>query len=160
AVHSERCIWAVADPTPASVARATAEDSKYGGHMGWWAAAKASELKVTEEHVWRWQVWREKKRQPAKLGKRTRQWLAVVARDLSRAKKIAAEKHAAWEREHLASLPDHLRRLQQTCRCSCLVVSPDGDTVTERLHDVGGTMTMRLTGKELESLADMQARHD
>lgn len=164
AANCERCIWAVADAPPASVRGAAKGESKYGdGHMDHWAAETAAGLGVTVEHVWRWQVWRERARQAAKVGRRTRQWMAVMEHDLDAAKRVAASKHEAWEREHLAALPERLRTLQQTARCTCLIVHADGTGVTERLHDVGGTMTsiVGCNGYTLPvSLADMQRSHD
>lgn len=163
AVHCEPCIWAVADAPPASTANSTKADSKYGDHMEHWAANVAENLKITQDHVWKWQVWRERNREPANVGRRTRQWMAVVRLDLAKARTIAQAKAKKWSESHLASLPDALKNLQKTCRCECIVVSADGKSVTERLHDCGGAMTnvVGMNGYALpQSLAEHQAMHD
>jgi phage-related protein len=77
-----------------------------------------------------------------------------------RAERLAKQevKRQAEADAYVASLPADVQALQRTCRATCIRVSADGRTVTETLHDVGGTMTS--TVGMATSLADAQARHD
>jgi len=64
---------------------------------------------------------------------------------------------------YVASLPESVVPLQQTARATCLRVSKDGLSVTEILHDVGGSMTYThgVNGFAIPaSLAAMQRQHD
>ena len=85
----------------------------------------------------------------------------VARRDIVRsARRAQAELQAA---KYADQLPDPARTLQQTCRATCLRVSQDGQSVTEALHDVGGSMTMRAGSNGWTmpaSLAPMQSDHD
>lgn len=91
----------------------------------------------------------------------------ALMRELSRRRlaRVAStdQARAKWEADYLSTLPDHVRTLQMTARCSCIQVTVDGLSVVEHLHDVGGTMTNTVgrNGYVLpDSLADLQARHD
>jgi hypothetical protein len=80
--------------------------------------------------------------------------------------KAKAVKDAKREQEaakYVESLPEDIRTLQSTARPHCIRVSPDGRSVTECLHDVGGSMswTEGSNGFTMPaSLAEMQAQHD
>lgn len=91
----------------------------------------------------------------------------VLVRDIEReAERRRAKRQAQCEEQaaaYVASLPAEAQALQRTCRATCIRVAPDGRSVTEALHDVGGSMTFRggSNGWRMpESLADMQAQHD
>ena len=70
------------------------------------------------------------------------------------ARQVAHEKKAA---EYLEALAPDIRRLAETARPTCLRVSLDGSSVTELLHDCGGTMVSEVS---VDSLAAMQRAHD
>ena len=79
------------------------------------------------------------------------------------AKRITAARCAENEKrreaeglEYTSTLTGGARQLQETARAGCLRVSADGKSVTEILHDCGGSMTFSPP----DSLRGMQASHD
>ena len=91
---------------------------------------------------------------------------ALVRRVRELTARKAADKQAELEaktEEYFRTLPPDVQALQRTARATCLVISQDGQTLTEALHDTGGSMTFRQGINDFtmpESLAEMQARHD
>ena len=91
----------------------------------------------------------------------------VLLRDIARAtaerKAMRRAKAEAAAARYTEGLPEPARTLQRTARATCLRVSADGRSVTEILHDVGGSCTF-VNGVNRfampNSLADMQKRHD
>jgi hypothetical protein len=51
------------------------------------------------------------------------------------------EKQNEDAEKYIKSLPTELQPLQRTARATCIRISKDGKSVTECLHDVGGSMT-------------------
>lgn len=89
--------------------------------------------------------------------------LRAIVRDEA-GRRAEVRKHAeAAAAAYTASLPPSARSLQETCRATCLRVAPDALSVTEILHDCGGsaTYTQGSNGYHMPaSLAEMQAEHD
>jgi len=84
-------------------------------------------------------------------------WRRLEAGRAERLAKQEAKRQAEAD-AYVASLPPDVQAIQRTCRATCIRVSADGRTVTELLHDVGGSMTGSIG--TATSLADLQARHD